>query len=46
MSKCDFDKVAKQVYGNHTLPWVFSCKSAAHFSNTFLEEHLWRAASV
>ena len=25
--------------------WVFSCKFAAYFQNTFLQEHLWRAAS-
>ena len=29
---------------NHTSAWVFSCKFAAHFQNTFSEEHLWRAA--
>ena len=35
MPKCDFDKVAKQLYWNHTLVWVFSCKFAAYFQNTF-----------
>ena len=25
--------------------WVFSSKLAAYFQNTFLREHLWRAAS-
>ena len=30
---------------NHTSAWVFSCKFAASFQNTFLTEHLWRAAS-
>ena len=24
--KCDFNKVAKQIYWNHTSAWVFSCK--------------------
>ena len=26
---------AKQLYWNHTSAWVFSCKFAAHFQNTF-----------
>ena len=30
---------------NHTSIWVFSCKFAAYFQNTFSQEHLWRAAS-
>ena len=33
--KCDFNKVAKQLYWIHTLAWVFSCKFAAYFQNTF-----------
>ena len=32
-------------YPNHTSAWVFSCKFAAYFQNTFLQEHLWMAAS-
>ena len=36
MPKCDFNKVAKQ---------VFSCKFAVYFQNTFSSEHLWTAAS-
>ena len=44
MPKCDFNKVAKQLYWNHTSAWVFSCKFAAYFQNTFSQEHLWRAA--
>ena len=32
--KCDF-RLAKQLYWNHTLARVFSCKSAAYFQNTF-----------
>ena len=34
MPKCDFNKVAKQLYSNRTLAWVFSCKFAAYFQNT------------
>ena len=45
MPKWDFNKVAMQHYWNHTSTWVFSCKSAAYFQNTFFEEQLWRAAS-
>ena len=36
--KCDFNKV--------TSPWVFSCKFAAYFQNTFFQEHFWVAASA
>ena len=32
MSKCDFNKVAKQ---NHNLAWVLSCRLAVYFQNTF-----------
>ena len=46
MPKCDFNKVAKQLYWDRTLAWVFSCKFAAYFQNTFSLEHLWVAASV
>ena len=35
MLKCDFNKVAKQLYLNHTSAWMFSCKFAAHFPNIF-----------
>ena len=35
MPKCDFNKVALQIYWNHTSAWVFSCKFAAYFQNTF-----------
>ena len=45
MPKCDLNKVALQLYWNHTLAWVFSCKFAAYFQNTFYKEHLWMAAS-
>ena len=45
MPKCDFNKVAEQLYWNHFSVWVFSCKFAAYFQNTFSYEHLWVAAS-
>ena len=35
MPKCDFNKVALQLYWNHTSAWVFPCKFAACFQNTF-----------
>ena len=44
--KCDFNKIALQLNWNHTSAWVFSCKFAAYFQNTFSWEHLWRTASV
>ena len=36
MPKCNFNKVGDQLYPNHTSAWVFSCKFAAYFENTFL----------
>ena len=36
MSKCDFNKIAKQLYWNHTSAYVFSCKFATYFRTTFL----------
>ena len=45
MPKCNFNKVALQLYWNPTLAWVFSCKFAAYFQNTFLWEKLWRVAT-
>ena len=45
-AECDFNKVALQLYENRTSAWVFSCKFAAYFQNTFFLEHLWTAASV
>ena len=41
-------KICSQFIGNlnHTSALVFSCKSTAYFQNTFLQEHLWWAASV
>ena len=35
MPKCDFNKVSKQLYWNHILAWVFSCKFAAYFQSSF-----------
>ena len=35
MPKCDFNKVAKQLYWNRTSAWVFSCKFTAYFQNIF-----------
>ena len=45
MPKCDFNKVALQLYWNHTSAWVFSCRFAAYFQNTFSWEFIWRTAS-
>ena len=33
MPKCSFNKVAKQLYWNHSSSWVFSCKFAVYFQN-------------
>ena len=35
----------KLLYWNRTSAWVFSCKFAAYFRNTFSWEHFWLAAS-
>ena len=45
MPKCDFNKIAKQLYWNLTLTWVFFYKFTAYFQNAFSQEHIWRAAS-
>ena len=37
MPKYDFNKIAKQLYYNHTSAGVFSCKFAGYFQNTFLK---------
>ena len=44
--KCDFNKVALQLYWDHTSAWVFSWKFAAYFQNTYLQEHLWREGGL
>ena len=46
MPECNFNKVGKELYWNHTSAWVFSHKSAAYFQNTFSQEHLWTADST
>ena len=40
MPKSDFNKVTKQLYWNHSLAWVLSCKFAAYSEQTFSYEHL------
>ena len=35
----------QQLYWNHTLTWVFSCKFSAYFRNTISYEDLWTANS-
>ena len=41
-----FNKYALvQLYWNRTLAWVFFCKFAIYFQNTFYQEYLWVAAS-
>ena len=35
MPKCNLNKVALQLYWNHTSVWLFSWKFAAYFQNTF-----------
>ena len=46
MSKYNFNEVSLQLYWNRTLAWMFSCKFTAYYQNTFLQVHLWGAASV
>ena len=38
MPKCDFSKVAKQLYWNRNSEWMFSCKFTAYFQNTFTQK--------
>ena len=35
MAKCDFNKVAKQLYFNQISAWAFFFKFATYFQNTF-----------
>ena len=35
MPSCGLNKVVLQLYWNHTSAWVFPCKFAAYFQNTF-----------
>ena len=46
MPRCDLNKVAKQLYWNRTLEWMFFCKFAAYFQSIFSKERLRSAASV
>ena len=46
MPPCDFNKAAKQLCWNRHSAWVSSCKFAACFQNTFLQEYLRVAVSV
>ena len=46
MLKCDFNKVALNLYWTRNSAWVFSCNFAAYFQSTFSSEHLWHVASV
>ena len=46
MPKCDFNRVAKQLYWNRTSAWVFSCKFAAYFQNNFSSEQLWKTTPL
>ena len=45
MLKCDFHVDTKQLYWNQIFGWLFFCKFAAYFQNSFSEERLERAAS-
>ena len=45
MPKRDFNRVTKQLYQNHTSTWVFSCKFAAYFQNTWIFSEQRMAAS-
>ena len=40
MPKFDFNKVAKQLYWNHTSAWVFSCKFSAYLRTPVLRTPL------
>ena len=46
MPKCDFNNVSKQLYWYRILAWVFSCKFAAYFENTFCYKTPLVAASA
>ena len=45
LPRCAFNKVALQLYWNHTSALVFSCKFVEYFQNTLSWEHHWMAAS-
>ena len=46
MPKCDFNNVSKQLYWYRISAWVFSCKFAAYFENTFCYKTPLVAASA
>ena len=46
MPKCDFNKVAKELYLIQTSAFVLSCKFGTYFQNTFFWYHLWMAVSA
>ena len=46
MWKCDFSKVANQLYWNHISTWVLSCKFAAYLQNSCFDEHFWGTTSA
>ena len=41
MPKCDFNKVALQLYWNPTSAWMFSIKFATNVKNDFSQGHIW-----
>ena len=46
MQKCDFSKVALELFRGHTSTWVFSCELAAYlYFDTPLLEYFWRVLS-
>ena len=46
MQKCEFSKVADQIYWNHTSIWVFSCKFAAYLQKSCFDKTLWATTSA
>ena len=40
VAECDFNKVAKTLYWNHTSAWVFSCRFLYIFRTSFLRTSL------
>ena len=42
MPKCDFNKVAKQLYWSHTSAWVFSCKLREPLDGCFWQFQILR----
>ena len=51
LQRCSYEQVfskftanLQEIYWNHTSAFVFCCKFAVYFQNTFSSEHLWMAA--